>query len=107
MIRVLHTGDWHVGRALSRVSRLEETREVLAEVVAIAVRESVDAVVVCGDVFEHLSPSAEAEQVGVAAGLPRPESPAEEHGHHRTSPNRLLDAAVASRSWNKMSNLSC
>jgi DNA repair protein SbcD/Mre11 len=62
-MRVLHTGDWHVGRTLSRVSRLDETREVLAEVVDIAARESVDAVVVCGDVFEHLSPSAEAEQV--------------------------------------------
>jgi exonuclease SbcD len=62
-VRILHTSDWHVGRTLSRVSRLEESDAALREVAEIAERERVDAIVICGDIFEHLSPTAEAEQV--------------------------------------------
>jgi len=60
-MRLLHTGDWHVGKTLSRRSRIEESRDVLGEIAEIATDEQVDIVVVAGDVFEHLSPSAEAE----------------------------------------------
>lgn len=62
-MRVLHTADWHVGRTLHRRQRLDEAAAVLAEVVEIAQRESVDLVLVCGDVFDHYAPSAEAEQI--------------------------------------------
>ncbi len=62
-MRLLHTGDWHVGKTLARRSRLDEAREALGEVVAAAITHEVDAVLVCGDVFEHLAPSPEAEQV--------------------------------------------
>lgn len=62
-MRILHTGDWHVGRTLHRRSRLDETRDVLAEIVELTRGEAVDLVLVCGDVFEHYAPSAEAEQV--------------------------------------------
>lgn len=62
-MRLLHTSDWHVGKTIARRSRLDESREVLEEIVDIAERESVDAVLVCGDVFEHQAPSAEAEAV--------------------------------------------
>jgi exonuclease SbcD len=60
-MRLLHTGDWHVGKALARQSRIEEAREVLGEVAHIANSEEVDVVVVAGDVFDHLSPSPDAE----------------------------------------------
>ena len=62
-MRILHTSDWHVGRSLHRISRLDETRAALTEISEIAEREQVDAIVVCGDVFENLSPTAEAEDV--------------------------------------------
>lgn len=62
-MKILHTGDWHVGRTLSRVSRLEETQAVLSEIAEIAHEEDVDVIIVAGDVFEQLSPSAEAEGV--------------------------------------------
>jgi exonuclease SbcD len=62
-LRVLHTGDWHVGRTLHRRQRLEEAAAVLTEVVEIAERETVDLVLVCGDLFEHHAPSAEAERI--------------------------------------------
>jgi exonuclease SbcD len=60
-MRLLHTGDWHVGKTLARQSRIDEARQVLGEVAEIANSEKVDVVVVAGDVFDHLSPSADAE----------------------------------------------
>jgi exonuclease SbcD len=62
-MRILHTGDWHVGRTLHRRQRLEESEAVLAELVEIAAAEHVDVVLVCGDVFEHFARSAEAERI--------------------------------------------
>lgn len=62
-MRFLHTGDWHVGRTIRRRQRLDETREVLQQIVRIAESESVDAVLVCGDTYETFAPSAEAERI--------------------------------------------
>jgi len=62
-MRILHTSDWHVGKTLAGRPRRDEAEEVLAEIVDIAEREAVDAVLVCGDIFDHLAPSAAAEKV--------------------------------------------
>ncbi len=62
-MKLLHTGDWHVGRTLHRRQRLDECEAVLAELVGIARGEAVDVVLVCGDVFEQYAPSAEAERI--------------------------------------------
>jgi exonuclease SbcD len=62
-MRILHTADWHVGKTLTRRSRIDESRAVLREIVDIGVKESVDAALICGDIFEHQSPSPDAEQV--------------------------------------------
>src|SRR5690242_18459003 len=62
-MRVLHTADWHVGKTLRGMSRLEEHRAVLDELAGIARQEQVDLVVVAGDVFESSSPSADAKAV--------------------------------------------
>ena len=69
-MRLLHTGDWHVGRTLFRRSRLDESAAVLREVFDIGVDGKVDGVLVCGDVFDHHAPSPESEQV-VYEGLVR------------------------------------
>src|SRR5215218_9038259 len=60
-MRLLHTGDWHVGRLMRGRSRLEEHRAVLAEVVSVAGERDVDLVVVAGDLFDVASPPPEAE----------------------------------------------
>jgi exonuclease SbcD len=62
-MRILHTADWHVGKTIARRQRLDEAAAALCQVVEIAVDEKVDAVLVCGDVYEHLAPSAEAEAI--------------------------------------------
>ncbi len=62
-MRLLHTSDWHVGKGMRGQSRLDEHVAVLAEIAAIAERESVDLVVVAGDLYETASPVAEADRV--------------------------------------------
>ncbi|HEV8065486.1 MAG TPA: exonuclease subunit SbcD, partial [Acidimicrobiales bacterium] len=62
-MRLLHTSDWHVGKTLRGLSRLEEQQAVLGEIVAVAAAEEVDLVVVAGDVFETAAPSPEAQRL--------------------------------------------
>ena len=62
-MRILHTGDWHVGKTLHRHQRLDEAAEVLDEVVQTAREDEVDLTLVCGDVFDQFAPSAEAERI--------------------------------------------
>jgi exonuclease SbcD len=60
-VRILHTGDWHVGRVIRGRSRIEEFDAALSEVVGIARQESVDAVLIAGDLYDHRSPTPEAD----------------------------------------------
>jgi len=58
---LLHTADWHVGRAIRGRSRAAEFEGALGEVVGIARQENVDAVLVAGDIYDHRSPAPEAD----------------------------------------------
>ncbi len=62
-MRLLHTADWHLGKVLKGLPRLDEQAAVLAELVSIAAAEAVDLVVVAGDVFESAAPSPEAQRL--------------------------------------------
>lgn len=62
-VRILHTSDWHVGRTIRGRSRAEEHRAVLAEIASRAAGESVDLVLVAGDLFDVVAPSPESEQI--------------------------------------------
>ena len=66
-VRLLHTADWHVGKSLKGVSRLDEQQQVLGEIVAIARAQEVDAVLVAGDLYDSAAPSAAAQKLVVHA----------------------------------------
>ena len=68
-MRVLHTGDWHVGRTIRGRSRREEHEAVLAEIVGIADEQEVDLVLVAGDIFDTAAPTPESEQIVYGALL--------------------------------------
>lgn len=68
-MRLLHTGDWHVGKTLRGRSRSDEHVAVLEEIATLAAEREVDAVLVAGDVFDTAAPTPEAEQVVYAALL--------------------------------------
>lgn len=68
-MKLLHTSDWHVGKAIRGHSRADEHRAVLAEIATIAVEEQVDVIVVAGDLYETAAPSAESESIVTRALL--------------------------------------
>ena len=62
-MRLLHTSDWHIGRSLHGADLLREQEAVLSGLADVVVAESVDAVVVAGDVYDRAVPSADATGV--------------------------------------------
>ncbi|MER2251258.1 exonuclease SbcCD subunit D [Methylorubrum podarium] len=61
MIRVLHTGDWHIGQTLRGFSREREHDAVFGCLERLVVEREVDALVVAGDVFDSQNPSGESQ----------------------------------------------
>jgi exonuclease SbcD len=62
-VRFLHTGDWHLGKPLRQRSRADEHERALAEILAIAKDQAVDAVLIGGDTFDAYLPPPEAERM--------------------------------------------
>ena len=52
-MRLLHTGDWHLGKRLYGTDRADEAEAVLAQLATLAEEEAVDAVVVSGDLLDR------------------------------------------------------
>ncbi|MFC9843068.1 exonuclease SbcCD subunit D [Streptomyces sp. NPDC060223] len=55
-MRLLHTSDWHLGRAFHRVNMLGAQSEFIGHLVSTARERDVDAVVVSGDVYDRAVP---------------------------------------------------
>lgn len=59
-MRFLHTADLHLGRKLNELPLLEDQKLLLQQIVAIAVREKIDAVLIAGDIYNKSSPASDA-----------------------------------------------
>lgn len=89
-MRILHTADWHVGRSIRGHSRAAEHAAVLDEIVAAAIGQAVDLIVVVGDLFDTAAPSAESEEIVYGALLALAEvAPLVVVGGNHDSPRRL------------------
>ncbi len=55
-MKFLHTSDWHLGRQFHNVSLLEDQRYVLKQLIDYLKNNSVDAVIVAGDVYDRSVP---------------------------------------------------
>ena len=62
-MKLLHTSDWHVGKAVRGRDRHGEHTAVLAEIASLADTHHVDVVLVAGDLFDSATPSALSERV--------------------------------------------
>ena len=62
-MRLLHTSDWHIGRSLHGTDLLAEQEQVLGGLADVVRAESVDVVLVAGDVYDRAVPSADATGV--------------------------------------------
>ena len=56
-MKVLHTSDWHIGRALYGRKRYEEFEQFLDWLISCIETEGVEALLVAGDVFDNGTPS--------------------------------------------------
>lgn len=62
VLRLLHTSDWHLGHSLHDLPRRFEHSRFLAWLLDQLEAEEIDALVVAGDIFDTVNPSAEAQQ---------------------------------------------
>lgn len=62
-MRILHTSDWHLGRSLEHISRIDEQRDFIDCLVNIAKEQDVDLVLIAGDIYDTYNPSAAAEEL--------------------------------------------
>ncbi|WP_280446142.1 exonuclease SbcCD subunit D [Nocardia brasiliensis] len=59
-MRMLHTSDWHIGRTFHGVDLLADQARALTAIAELVAAESVDVVVLPGDVYDRSIPSADA-----------------------------------------------
>jgi exonuclease SbcD len=62
-MRILHTSDWHLGRNLEQISRIDEQREFIDCLCKTVEELKIDLVLVAGDVYDTYNPSAAAEEL--------------------------------------------
>lgn len=62
-MRFLHTADWHVGRSIRGRSRIDEFEAALGQIVDAAVDESVDCVLVAGDLHDQRAVTPDADRL--------------------------------------------
>lgn len=62
-MKILHTSDWHLGKTLENISRIEEQRQFIDELCGIVEKEQVDMLLIAGDIFDTYNPSSAAEEL--------------------------------------------
>lgn len=60
-MRILHTGDWHLGRTLEGRSRFREQEMFMDELIQLTRDQQVDMILMAGDVYDSVNPPAAAE----------------------------------------------
>lgn len=60
-MKIIHTSDWHFGKKLEGVKRIDEQKKFIETFVKIIEEESPQIILIAGDIFDTVNPSAEAE----------------------------------------------
>lgn len=62
-LRLLHLSDLHIGKRLDNISFLEDQVYILNQIFSLAKERSIDAILICGDVYDRSIPSVDAVNV--------------------------------------------
>lgn len=62
-MRILHTADWHLGKYLDGISRLDEQRRFCNDFIEIVRKNNIDLVLIAGDIYDTFNPQSLAESL--------------------------------------------
>lgn len=62
-MRIVHTSDWHLGKSLENVSRLDEQEKFCNDFVKLVEEKRAEIVLIAGDIYDTYNPSAAAENL--------------------------------------------
>ena len=62
-MRIIHTSDWHLGKKLEGISRIEEQRQFLEYFCQIVEENNVNIVIIAGDIYDSSNQKAAAEKM--------------------------------------------
>lgn len=62
-MRILHTSDWHLGKNIEGISRMDEQEAFLNDFVEIVKEKNADMVIIAGDIYDSSNPPARAEKM--------------------------------------------
>jgi exonuclease SbcD len=62
-MKFIHTGDLHIGKSVNEFSMLEEQKNILNQIIQIAMEKEVEAIVLAGDIYDRSVPPSEAVEV--------------------------------------------
>lgn len=62
-MRILHTSDWHLGKNLEGISRMDEQEAFLNDFIKIVEKNNIDMIIIAGDVYDSANPPARAEKM--------------------------------------------
>lgn len=62
-MKIIHTGDWHIGKIVNEFSMIDDQRFVLEQLIEIIKEEKPAALVIAGDLYDRSIPSVEAVEL--------------------------------------------
>ncbi len=59
-MKILHTGDWHIGKLVHGIHMTEDQRHILKQLIALIDEEKPDVLIIAGDLYDRSVPPVEA-----------------------------------------------
>lgn len=62
-MKIIHTGDWHIGKIVNEISMLEDQRYILNKLIKLIEEEKPDVLIITGDLYDRSVPPAVAVEL--------------------------------------------
>jgi exonuclease SbcD len=62
-MKIIHTGDWHIGKIVNEFSMIEDQRYVLNNLIELIKKEKPDVLIITGDIYDRSIPPVEAVEL--------------------------------------------
>ncbi|MCR4944821.1 MAG: exonuclease SbcCD subunit D [Clostridium sp.] len=62
-MKIVHTGDWHIGKIVNEFSMIEDQKYVLNDLIKLIKKEEPDVLIIAGDIYDRSIPPVEAVEL--------------------------------------------